>query len=146
MPSPARIRTTIAAVVDQPEELRALRVFHKALADVNRLRMVQRLAAGPATVTDLIEEVGLSQPLVSWHLARLRAAGIVLTQRVGRETRCTLRPEAWEEVAARERRLIGADGSGHGAADGGPTVAGRPDEQRLAVIPAGGPVLERAEG
>ena len=74
-PSPARIRSTIASVVDQPDDLRQMRLFHKALADVNRLRIVQRLADGPATVTELIDHVGLSQPLVSWHLGKLRAVG-----------------------------------------------------------------------
>ena len=41
-PSPAHIRSTLASVVDQPDELRSLRIVHKALADVNRLRIVQR--------------------------------------------------------------------------------------------------------
>ena len=44
------------------------------MADVNRLRIVRRLVAGEATVTELTDHVGLSQPLVSWHLGRLRAA------------------------------------------------------------------------
>ena len=107
MPTPARIRSTIASLVDQPEELRALRAFHKALADVNRLRIVQRLAEGEATVSDLIGHVGLSQPLVSHHLKRLRVAGLVETRREGRETVCALRPEAFGEVAARERSVLG---------------------------------------
>ena len=94
-------------MVDQPDELREIRLFHKALADVNRLRIVQRLAAGAATVTELIEHVGLSQPLVSWHLGRLRSAGIVTTRRSGRETLCSVRPEAFDEVFARERVLLG---------------------------------------
>jgi len=106
-PSPARIRSTIASALDQPDELRELRVFHKALADVNRLRIVRRLAAGAATVTDLIEHVGLSQPLVSWHIGRLRSAGIVATKRTGRETVCSLRPEAFREFAARELTILG---------------------------------------
>jgi ArsR family transcriptional regulator len=106
-PSPARIRSTIASVVDQPDELRELRIVHKALADVNRLRIVQRLAYGDASVTDLIEEVGLSQPLVSWHVGRLRAAGLVETRRKGRETTCSLRPEAFEAFVARERTILG---------------------------------------
>ena len=42
---------------------------------MNRLRIVRRLAQGEATVTELIDHVGLSQPLVSWHLGRLRLAG-----------------------------------------------------------------------
>jgi DNA-binding transcriptional ArsR family regulator len=105
----AGIRATIAAAIDQAEDLRELRAFHKALADVNRLRIVRRLASGPASVTDLIEHVALSQPLVSWHVGRLRAAGIVTTRRNGRETICSIRPEAWVEFVARERRALGLD-------------------------------------
>jgi len=107
LPSPAHIRSTVAAIVDQPEDLRELRIFHKALADVNRLRIVRRLAAGPATVGDLIETVGLSQPLVSWHVSKLRAAGVVETRRAGREVLCHLRTGKFDEIAARERELLG---------------------------------------
>jgi len=109
-PSPARVRSTIAAAVAQPEDLRQLRVFHKALADVNRLRIVRRLADGDATVTELTDHVGLSQPLVSWHLGRLRAAGVVETRRQGRETVCRLRGEVFAEFAARERLVLGFAG------------------------------------
>ena len=106
-PSPARVRGTIAAAVAQPEELRQLRAFHKVMADVNRLRIVRRLAEGEASVAELIAHVGLSQPLVSHHLKRLRVAGLVETRRVGRETVATLRAEAFGEVAARERAILG---------------------------------------
>jgi DNA-binding transcriptional ArsR family regulator len=106
-PSPARFRSTIASIVDQPDDLREIRIFHKALADVNRLRIVRRLADGPASVGDLIDHVGLSQPLVSHHLRRLREAGLVVSRRAGRETICSLRPEAFGEVAARERAILG---------------------------------------
>ena len=107
MPSPAHFRGTVAAIVDQPDDLRELRVFHKALADVNRLRIVRRLAEGPATVGELIDTVGLSQPLVSWHVGRLRAAGVVETKRAGREVVCQLRPNIFGEIAERERVLLG---------------------------------------
>lgn len=107
MPSPAHIRSTIASVIDQPDDLRELRLFHKALSDVNRLRIVQRLARGKASVGELIDHVGLSQPLVSWHLGRLRAAGIIETTRRGRETLCSLKPEAFQRFAMRERDLLG---------------------------------------
>jgi len=89
--------------------LRALRAFHKVLADVNRLRIVQRLARGEASVTELIDHVGLSQPLVSWHLGKLRDAGVVVTNRIGRETICRLRTEAFAEFAARERAILGLE-------------------------------------
>ena len=92
---------------EPPEDLRDLRAFHKALADVNRLRIVRRLAEGEASVRELIAHVGLSQPLVSHHLKRLRAAGLIQSRRVGRETICSLRPEAFGEVAERERAILG---------------------------------------
>jgi DNA-binding transcriptional ArsR family regulator len=109
-PSPARVRGTIAAAVAQPDDLRQLRAFHKVMADVNRLRIVRRLAHGEATVAELIAHVGLSQPLVSWHLGRLRTAGVVETRRQGRETICRLRAEAFAEFAARERAILGVAG------------------------------------
>ncbi len=121
-PSPARIRSTIASVVDQPEDLRELRLVHKTLADVNRLRILRRLAQAPATVTELISHVGLSQPLVSWHLGRLRAAGLVKARRSGRETVHTIDPDAFEAFARREREILGLE-TGHGAT-GATTPAG----------------------
>ena len=108
-PSPAHIRSTISSVVDVPEDLRALKLVHKALADVNRLRIVQRLAQGEASVSELIERVGLSQPLVSWHLGRLRVAGLISTRRVGRETVSKLMPEAFKTFAEYERRVLGLE-------------------------------------
>lgn len=93
--------------MDQPDDLRAVRLIHKTLSDVNRLRIVRRLAQGEATVTELIDQVGLSQPLVSWHLGKLRLAGLVETRRAGRETVSRLLPEAWDRFAAYERRVLG---------------------------------------
>ncbi len=84
-----------------------MRLIHKTLADVNRLRIVRRLAAGEATVSELIDHVGLSQPLVSWHLGKLRLAGLVETRRTGRETVTRLLPEAWDRFATYERRVLG---------------------------------------
>src|SRR5690242_20181196 len=113
-PSPARIRGTIASVVDVPDELRELRTFHKVLADANRLRIVRRLSDGPATVTELIEHVGLSQPLVSWHLSKLREIGLVTAKRQGRETLHTIVPEAFAAYAARQERALGLDAATRG--------------------------------
>jgi ArsR family transcriptional regulator, cadmium/lead-responsive transcriptional repressor len=74
---------------------------------VNRLRIVQRLAKGEATVSELIAHVGLSQPLVSWHLGRLRIAGLVETRRAGRETVSRLVPEAFEAYGPHEQQVLG---------------------------------------
>jgi len=107
LPTPAHIRSTIATITSPPEELRAVAAYHKALADPTRLRLLQRLAERPATVTELIDYVDLSQPLVSWHLRRLRAAGVVHTRRAGREVICTISRDALDYFRARERDLLG---------------------------------------
>jgi DNA-binding transcriptional ArsR family regulator len=67
---------------------------------------VQRLATSPATVTELIACVDLSQPLVSWHLRTLRAAGLIETTRTGREVICSLRREAFERYLGHQRDLV----------------------------------------
>ena len=93
-----------------PEELRAVAAYHKALSDPTRLRILQRLAEGPATVTELTSHVDLSQPLVSFHLHRLKAAGVVETRRAGREVICTVSRDVLQHFRARERELLGLAG------------------------------------
>jgi DNA-binding transcriptional ArsR family regulator len=110
VPTPARIRNTLATITAPPEELRELRAYHKALADVTRLRILERLAESPATVTELIAHVDLSQPLVSWHLRTLKAIGLVETRRQGREVICSLRPDEIDRFTTRQRRMLGLAG------------------------------------
>jgi ArsR family transcriptional regulator len=113
LPSPARIRSTIATITDPPQDLKAMAVIHKALADPTRLRILQRLVEGDGTVSDLMRHVDLSQPLVSWHVRRLRAAGLVETRRSGRETICSLGRETLARFHEQERALLSPGGS-HG--------------------------------
>jgi ArsR family transcriptional regulator len=82
-------------------------VVHKALADPTRLRILQRLAQRSGTVSELMRYVDLSQPLVSWHVRRLRAAGLIETRRNGREVICTLSRDALERFHEQERTLLG---------------------------------------
>ena len=49
----------------------------RTLAHPRRLRIIHRLAAGPAEVGRIAVDLGLSQPNVSQHLAGMRAAGVV---------------------------------------------------------------------
>src|SRR3954452_16552214 len=48
-----------------------------ALADPTRRAIVQRLALGPATASQLAELAPMSRPAVSQHLRVLREAGLV---------------------------------------------------------------------
>jgi ArsR family transcriptional regulator len=62
----------------------------KTLANVRRLEIIHLLADGPREVSRLAEEMGISQPNVSQHLALMRAAGVVEADRDGREVRYRL--------------------------------------------------------
>ena len=65
--------------------------YFRALADHTRLAIVRYLAHHEqVTVTQLGRELRLSQPLISWHLRRLRRAGLVQTRREGRQVWCSL--------------------------------------------------------
>jgi ArsR family transcriptional regulator len=55
--------------------------LHEACADPTRLRLLNLLAGGELCVCDLVDLTQDSQPLVSRHLARLRAAGLVAVER-----------------------------------------------------------------
>jgi DNA-binding transcriptional ArsR family regulator len=55
-----------------------------ALADPTRRAIVQRLAIGPATATQLAELAPMSRPAVSQHLRVLREAALVRGTQRGR--------------------------------------------------------------
>jgi len=87
--------------------VRDLRTYYRALGDDTRLRVLQLLATeGEHTVTELAQRLRLSQPLLSWHLRRLRRAGVVKTVRVGREVRCTFDRERFVQLHERGFRTL----------------------------------------
>lgn len=55
----------------------------RALADPKRLCVVERLAAGEQSVSELSREVGCQVPNMSQHLSVLRSAGLVASRRQG---------------------------------------------------------------
>jgi DNA-binding transcriptional ArsR family regulator len=55
----------------------------KSLADENRLRILLCLGNGKKSVSQIVEELGLSQPLVSHHLKELRRSLLVTLERRG---------------------------------------------------------------
>jgi len=60
--------------------------------------MIERLSRGPASVHGLTEPFALSQQMISKHIAYLVRARIVIKAKRGRESVCTLRPEAIKTV------------------------------------------------
>jgi DNA-binding transcriptional ArsR family regulator len=56
-----------------------------AVAEPRRRQILDVLAAGERSVTDLAERLGLAQPQVSKHLAVLREVGLVQVRDAGRQ-------------------------------------------------------------
>jgi len=71
----------------------------KALADENRLAIVRLLAGGERCICDAATELGLSDALVSHHMKRLQAAGLVVTRKRGQWLHCRLDPAAFAMLA-----------------------------------------------
>ena len=68
----------------------------KFLSDGNRLRILRILSHRESCVCELIEQLDLPQPLVSYHLRRLREAGLVLPRRKAQWIYYSIEPAAWE--------------------------------------------------
>ncbi|MDN7351422.1 MULTISPECIES: ArsR/SmtB family transcription factor [Acetobacteraceae] len=55
----------------------------KELANANRLMVLCHLVSGEKTVSNIVDTVGLSQSALSQHLARLKEAGLVESEKRG---------------------------------------------------------------
>ena len=66
-------------------ELEVAAELLRALASPHRLAIVRELDGGARCVHELVEALGVSQPLVSQHLRVLRAGHLVRAERRGRE-------------------------------------------------------------
>ena len=65
----------------------------QALADPARRAMMDRLAAGPASVSELARPLPMSLPAVMLHLKVLEQSGLVKSEKVGRVRTCRIEPQ-----------------------------------------------------
>jgi len=72
-------------------------LFH-ALAAPGRRAMVDRLASGPATLSELAEPMDMTLTAVTQHLRILEASGLVHSYKQGRTRHCRLRFAAMDQV------------------------------------------------
>lgn len=82
-----------------PQSASLDRVFH-ALADPNRLGMVERLSRGPASVKELAEPLEMALPSVMKHLRVLEEGGLVLSNKTGRVRTYRIQPRALAAIDA----------------------------------------------
>lgn len=81
--------------------LQSVAFVAKSLGDENRLRILLCVNNGKKSVSSIVEELNLSQPLVSHHLKELRRALLVKVERSG--------PFIYYEIAdARIPKIMGA--------------------------------------
>ena len=69
------------------------RVFH-AVADPTRRAIVERLTAGPASVSDLAMPFPVSLSAIGQHLQVLEKSGLIRTRKAGRVRTVELAPDA----------------------------------------------------
>jgi DNA-binding transcriptional ArsR family regulator len=72
----------------------------EAIAEPTRLRILDAVRDGERSVSDLVDEVGMSQPGVSRHLKVLRDAGLVDVRRDAQRRLYRLRPEPLMDLDA----------------------------------------------
>lgn len=85
----------------------ALEPLFRALADGTRRRVLERLASGPASVSELAAPFDMSLPAFTQHLGVLEDCGLVHSKKIGRVRTYRLAPRRMRLVEgwlARQRR------------------------------------------
>lgn len=77
------------------------------LADRNRLRILGMLMDSETCVCEIIDELELPQPLVSYHLRKLRDAGLVKARRRAQWIYYSIDPEGWAAIVAPLQGIFG---------------------------------------
>lgn len=84
-----------------------------ALSDPARLAVLHELQRGTRCVCDLSPKLGMAPNLLSYHLRKLREAGIIEGSRRGRRIEYRVRPMALQALAVELVRLaVGGDEHG----------------------------------
>jgi DNA-binding transcriptional ArsR family regulator len=73
------------------------RIFH-ALGDPTRRAMMERLSAGPTSVSRLAEPLAITLAAVVQHLQVLEESGLVKTEKAGRVRTCQVEPSGLSAV------------------------------------------------
>lgn len=68
-------------------------LFAKAIADETRQNIMKLVCCKWLSVSEIVEEIGYSQPTISHHLAILRDAGLVNIREEGKQTFYSLNQE-----------------------------------------------------
>ncbi len=104
-------------ITESPAQVELVAKYFRALGDPTRLRILELLDDGEASVGELVGRLRLPQPQVSKHLACLRWCGFVITRREHRAVYYQVADQRVPEVVELARALL-ADNTEHVAACG----------------------------
>ena len=105
----------------------------KALGDPTRLKIVRMLAQhGETCVCVIVDKLAMNQPTVSFHMAKLKQAGLLNARKDGQWVHYSLKTEALRdgplaflaEIVALAEASAGTDGGGR-CCDWSATTVGR---------------------
>ena len=104
-PIASRTRKRFQAMPDKQPDIQ--RIFH-ALGDPTRRAIVERLGAGPISVSRLAEPLNMTLAAVVQHLQILEQSGLVRTEKIGRVRTCRINPKGLDAIQqwVEERRSI----------------------------------------
>ena len=102
-----------------PASLVELTAFFKAFCNATRASIIEFLMTGEKCVCEITARLGMSQPLISHHLAILRDTGFVGTRGEGARTYYSI---DWERFGQRTAAFSDLVARLH-AEDAGPTCA-----------------------
>jgi ArsR family transcriptional regulator len=83
--------------------------FAKALADDTRQKIMAVCCCRELRVSDIVEELHVTQPTVSHHLKILKGAGLVRARRRGKEIYYTLQQERLAEGCCQVAEVFAPD-------------------------------------
>jgi DNA-binding transcriptional ArsR family regulator len=90
----------IRVILNRMVQSQTLDRTFSALSDPRRRDILDRLSAGPASISQLATPLEISLPGVMKHIRILEGAGLVTTRKHGRTRECQLGPEQMDDVTA----------------------------------------------
>ena len=67
----------------------------KALADPNRLRIIQLLTRGEKCACELLEQLQITQPTLSHHMKTMEYCGLISSRKEGKWSHYSLNSSQW---------------------------------------------------
>jgi ArsR family transcriptional regulator len=89
-----------------PAPLTDMTPFFKAFCNATRASIIEQLLAGERCVCEITAHLGLSQPLISHHLAILRDTGFVRARGSGARTYYSVDWEQFEKQVAQFEEIV----------------------------------------